>query len=170
VHSSVSASTYEPPWPDRAVKTILFTDIEGSSRLWEREPERMGAPSRPRSLLRNEVGRRGGSVIKSTGDGMLARSATRTARSPPSSRLQLALRDASTDAGLPLRVRAGLHAAWSRTARRFVRQRGESGGARDTAAHGGQVSPRRPVAELVRDGLPDGITLRDLGTVRLRDC
>ncbi len=154
-----------------AVKTILFTDIEGSSRLWEREPERMAAALAGHDrLLREEVGRRGGSVVKSTGDGMLA-----TFRDPHGAlaavvALQRALRDASTTGGLPLRVRAGLHAG-------VVEDRdGDSFGnavnraARvTTAAHGGQVLATQAVAELVRDGLPDGITLRDLGTVRLRD-
>jgi class 3 adenylate cyclase len=154
-----------------AVKTILFTDIEGSSRLWEREPERMAAALAGHDrLLRDEVAARGGSVIKSTGDGMLA-----TFRDPHGAlaaviALQLALRDASRTGGLPLRVRAGLHAG-------VVEDRdGDSFGnavnraARvTTAAHGGQVLATQAVAELVRDGLPDGITLRDLGTVRLRD-
>jgi predicted ATPase/class 3 adenylate cyclase len=154
-----------------AVKTILFTDIEGSSRLWEREPERMAAALAGHDrLLRDEVGRRGGSVVKSTGDGMLA-----TFRDPHGAlaavvALQRALRDVSNTGGLPLRVRAGLHAG-------VVEDRdGDSFGnavnraARvTTAAHGGQVLATQAVAELVRDGLPDGITLRDLGTVRLRD-
>ncbi len=154
-----------------AVKTILFTDIEGSSRLWEREPERMAAALAGHDrLLRDAVAKRGGSVVKSTGDGMLA-----TFRDPHGAlaaviALQLALRDASTTAALPLRVRAGLHAG-------VVEDRdGDSFGnavnraARvTTAAHGGQVLATQAVAELVRDGLPDGITLRDLGTVRLRD-
>jgi predicted ATPase/class 3 adenylate cyclase len=157
--------------PSPAVKTILFTDIEGSSRLWEREPERMAAALAGHDrLLRDEVGRRGGTVVKSTGDGMLA-----TFRDPHGAlaavvALQLALRDASTTAGLPLRVRAGLHAgvvedrdgdSFGNTVNRAARV--------TTAAHGGQVLATQAVAELVRDGLPDGITLRDLGTVRLRD-
>ena len=154
-----------------AVKTILFTDIEGSSRLWEREPERMAAALAGHDrLLRAEVAKRGGNVVKSTGDGMLA-----TFRDPHGALaavvgLQLALRDAGATAGLPLRVRAGLHAG-------VVEDRdGDSFGnavnraARvTTAAHGGQVLATQAVAELVRDGLPDGIRLRDLGTVRLRD-
>ena len=157
--------------PSPAVKTILFTDIEGSSRLWEREPDRMAAALAGHDrLLRDEVGRRGGSVVKSTGDGMLA-----TFRDPHGAlsavvALQLALRDTSNTAGLPLRVRAGLHAgvvedrdgdSFGNTVNRAARV--------TSAAHGGQVLATQAVAELVRDGLPDGITLRDLGTVRLRD-
>ena len=37
------------------------------------------------------------------------------------------------------------------------------------AAHGGQVLLSRAAEELVRDGLPAGVTLRDLGEHRLRD-
>jgi predicted ATPase/class 3 adenylate cyclase len=154
-----------------AVKTILFTDIEGSSRLWEREPERMAAALAGHDrTLRDEVGKRGGTVVKSTGDGMLA-----TFHDPHDAlaavvALQLSLRDPAATAGLPLRVRAGMHAG-------VVEDRdGDSFGnavnraARvTTSAHGGQVLATQAVAELVRDGLPDGIALRDLGTVRLRD-
>lgn len=154
-----------------AVRTILFTDIEGSSRLWEREPARMAAALAGHDrLLRDEVARRGGNVVKSTGDGMLATFADPHHGLAAVVALQRALRDASATGGLPLRVRAGLHAG-------VVEDRdGDSFGnavnraARvTTAAHGGQVLATQAVAELVRDGLPDGIRLRDLGTVRLRD-
>ena len=37
------------------------------------------------------------------------------------------------------------------------------------AAHGGQMLLSKVVAEQVNGTLPDGATLRDLGTVRLRD-
>src|SRR5208282_5772117 len=37
------------------------------------------------------------------------------------------------------------------------------------AAHGGQVLLSQAVADLACDGLPDGVSLRDLGVVRLRD-
>jgi len=38
-----------------------------------------------------------------------------------------------------------------------------------SAAHGGQVIVSRAVADLMRDQMPDGVSLRDLGEVRLRD-
>ena len=56
-----------------AVTTFLFTDIEGSTRLWEQEPERMSvALAGHDALARAVVERHHGTVVKSTGDGMHA--------------------------------------------------------------------------------------------------
>ena len=55
------------------VGTFLFTDIEGSSRLWEREPARMQvALARHDALARGAVADHRGSIVKMTGDGMCA--------------------------------------------------------------------------------------------------
>ena len=56
-----------------AVSTFLFTDIEGSTRLWEEHADGMGpALAQHDRLLRASIDAHGGSVIKTTGDGMLA--------------------------------------------------------------------------------------------------
>jgi class 3 adenylate cyclase len=56
-----------------AVTTFLFTDIEGSTRLWEQEPERMSvALAGHDALARAAVERHHGTVVKTTGDGMHA--------------------------------------------------------------------------------------------------
>jgi len=153
------------------VTTILFTDIEGSSRLWEREPERMAAALAGHDQLLSEaVVREGGRVIKSTGDGMLA-----TFRDPHAALraivvAQLGLRDASATGGLPLRIRAGLHAGVVEDRDGDPFGNAVNRAARVTnAAHGGQVIVTQAVAELVKARPPDGIALRDLGAVRLRD-
>ena len=53
--------------------TFLFTDIEGSTRLWEQHPEGMQrALSRHDDLIRAAVEGHGGNVIKTTGDGFHA--------------------------------------------------------------------------------------------------
>ncbi|HET9470184.1 MAG TPA: adenylate/guanylate cyclase domain-containing protein, partial [Usitatibacter sp.] len=53
--------------------TFLFTDIEGSTRLWEEEPERMReAMARHDALAREAVLSHGGQVVKMTGDGLHA--------------------------------------------------------------------------------------------------
>jgi class 3 adenylate cyclase len=53
--------------------TLLFTDIEGSTRLWEERPEAMRAAlARHDELLRAAIGECGGWVVKSTGDGVFA--------------------------------------------------------------------------------------------------
>ena len=56
-----------------AVTTFLFTDIEGSTRLWEETPERMpSALARHDALARAAVEGHRGTVVKMTGDGLYA--------------------------------------------------------------------------------------------------
>jgi class 3 adenylate cyclase len=53
--------------------THLFTDLEGSTRLWECEPLRMqGALDRHDALARRVIAESGGRVVKTTGDGVHA--------------------------------------------------------------------------------------------------
>ncbi len=55
------------------ISTLLFTDIEGSTRLWEQEGERMSrALAEHDSLSRKAVEGNGGVIVKMTGDGMYA--------------------------------------------------------------------------------------------------
>jgi predicted ATPase/class 3 adenylate cyclase len=150
--------------------TFLFTDIEGSTRLWEEEPERMRrALARHDAISRAAVESHRGLVVKSTGDGVHAAFDDALDALGAAVDLQQALADPATN-GVPLRVRCGLHAgivecrdndffgtAVNRAARIMA------------AAHGGQVLVSQAVATLVNDRLIPGIALRDLGVVRLRD-
>src|SRR3954471_15744583 len=53
--------------------TFVFTDIEGSTALWEQHPEAMQAAlARHDTLLRDVIESSGGCVVKSTGDGVYA--------------------------------------------------------------------------------------------------
>ena len=53
--------------------TFLFTDLEGSTRLWEQHPEAMrDALARHDEILREAVEKRDGVVVKTTGDGLHA--------------------------------------------------------------------------------------------------
>ena len=53
--------------------TFLFTDLEGSTRLWEEHPTAMRtALAHHDGLVRAAVEGHGGRVVKSTGDGALA--------------------------------------------------------------------------------------------------
>src|SRR5437764_5879999 len=63
----------EPPCsgadPDMQDRTFLFTDIEGSTKLWEQFPERMrSALARHDSILRRVIEGQGGTVFKTVGD------------------------------------------------------------------------------------------------------
>ena len=54
-------------------RTFLFTDIEGSTTLWERFPERMrGALERHDSILRTIIESKNGCVFKTVGDSFCA--------------------------------------------------------------------------------------------------
>ena len=57
--------------------TFLFTDLEGSTRLWEQQPDEMpDVLARHDAILRDVVEARGGHVVKTTGDGVHAAFAT----------------------------------------------------------------------------------------------
>jgi class 3 adenylate cyclase len=59
--------------PADASQTYLFSDVEGSTRLWERHPEAMqDALARHDAILRAAVEGCGGTVVKTTGDGLMA--------------------------------------------------------------------------------------------------
>src|SRR6266542_285612 len=61
--------------PDGSTRTLafLFTDLAGSTQLWERFPDAMkGALRRHDAILREAIEGSGGRVVKTTGDGMMA--------------------------------------------------------------------------------------------------
>ena len=61
--------------------TFLFTDIEGSTRLWEEHPDAMrDALARHDELVREAIEAHGGYVVKTTGDGFHAAFADRGCR------------------------------------------------------------------------------------------
>ncbi|MEP7207058.1 MAG: tetratricopeptide repeat protein [Casimicrobiaceae bacterium] len=151
--------------------TFLFTDIEGSTRLWEQEPERMRlALAGHDGIAQRAVAARRGRVVKTTGDGIYAVFADPLDAIAATVDLHRGLADANATNGIALRVRCGLHIG-------VVESRDEDffGGPVNRTArimgagHGGQVLLSQAVADLVRDRLPAGLSLVDLGTVRLRD-
>ena len=55
------------------VRTLLFTDIVGSTRLWESHPERMGeALARHNEIMRRAIEAEGGLIFKTMGDAFCA--------------------------------------------------------------------------------------------------
>ncbi|MEO5699096.1 MAG: tetratricopeptide repeat protein [Casimicrobiaceae bacterium] len=151
--------------------TFLFTDIEGSTRLWEQEPERMRlALAGHDGIAQRAVVAHCGRVVKTTGDGIYAVFVDPLDAIGATVDLHRGLADVHATNGIALRVRCGLHVG-------VVERRDEDffGGPVNRAArimgagHGGQVLLSQAVADLVRDRLPAGLSLVDLGTVRLRD-
>jgi predicted ATPase/class 3 adenylate cyclase len=153
------------------ITTFLFTDIEGSTRLWESEPERMRpAMARHDALARQSVEEHGGVVVKMTGDGVHAAFDDALDAVRATVALQRSLAEIEPRHGVAIRVRCGLHAgAFERRDNDFFGAAVNRAARIMGAAHGGQVLLSRAVAELVAARLSDGLALRDLGAARLRD-
>ncbi len=148
-----------------------MTDIEGSTRLWEEHATAMGsALAQHDRLLREAIETRGGTVIKTTGDGVLAVFPDPMAAVDAAIGSQRALRDAPWGETGPLRARMALHAGTAE-----AREGDYFGPALNRVArilaigHGGQVICSAVAAVLARETLPPSIELIDLGSHRLRD-
>ena len=155
---------------DSTILTFLFTDIEGSTSKWEEQPELMAqAVACHDALLRDTIEAYRGRIVKTTGDGIYAAFATPIDCLGAVVDIQLALLDPAATAGMPLAVRCGMHTGavqardndyFGSTINRTARIMG--------AAHGGQVLASTAVADLLRDCLPAGVSLKDLGNVHLK--
>jgi len=153
-------------------QTFLFTDIEGSTTLWERFPERMrGALARHDSILRSVIERNNGSVFKTVGDSFCAVFPSVHDAVFASAAAQHEIAAESWEGiGEPIRVRMAIHSGpaesrdgdfFGQTLNRVSRIL--------AAAHGGQIVLSMPARELLGDRLPEGAVLVDLGEHRLRD-
>jgi predicted ATPase/class 3 adenylate cyclase len=153
------------------VVTFLFTDIEGSSRLWEEQPERMrGAMERHDAIVRATVARHRGRVVKMLGDGVHAVFDDPLEAVATAIGLQQAFAAAAAGGDIAFAVRAGLHAGVEQERDDDFFGRAVNRAARImSVAHGGQILLSQAVASLVAPRLAAGIGLRELGEVRLRD-
>jgi predicted ATPase/class 3 adenylate cyclase len=153
------------------VTTFLFTDIEGSTRLWEQDPERMRpALARHDAIARAAVESHRGTVVKMTGDGVHAAFSDPIDAVRATLQIQELLADPAQTHGMPLLVRCGLHAGiFERRDNDFFGTSVNRAARIMSAAHGGQMLLSRTVAEMVVGRLPNGVSLHDLGVVRLRD-
>ncbi|MGD2060355.1 MAG: adenylate/guanylate cyclase domain-containing protein, partial [Acidimicrobiia bacterium] len=151
--------------------TFLFTDIEASTRLWEEHPDAMsGALERHDSILSSAIAEAGGRVLKTTGDGMIAVFDAPIDALCSALEIERTLTSSDWDETGPLRVRIGLHVgeAESRAGDYFGPTLNRT--ARIMAAgHGGQVLLSGAAATTVAGHLPDGASLLDLGSHRLKD-
>jgi len=154
-----------------AVTTYLFTDIEGSTRLWDTQPERMRpALARHDAIVREAVEGNRGRVVKMSGDGIHAVFADPLDAVHATLKLQRALAGLEATGEVALQVRCGMHTGVDeRRDNDFFGSAVNRAARIMSVAHGGQVLLSQAVAVLIRDRLPDGVSLRDLGDVRLRD-
>jgi predicted ATPase/class 3 adenylate cyclase len=151
--------------------TLLFTDIQGSTRLWEAEPEPMAtALRRHDQILRSAVEAAGGYVFKTVGDAFCAAFWTPQAAIGAALTAQRELGRESWPTSRPIRVRMGLHTgACEERDRDYFGPVVNRSARLEAAAHGGQVLVSGATAELLADSLPDGVSVHDLGLHRLKD-
>ena len=151
--------------------TFLFTDIQGSTKLWESQPDAMRAAlARHDALLRTAVEDNEGVVFKTIGDAFCAAFAT----APNALRAALAAQQQLSaemwPASLTLQVRMALH-----TGAAELRDNDYFGQPLNRVArllatgYGGQTLLSHVTYDLVCDALPLQTTLKDLKAHRLKD-
>jgi predicted ATPase/class 3 adenylate cyclase len=156
----------------RGTVTFLFTDIEGSTALWERDRQAMAtAVERHLVLLDAAIAAHGGVHFKTVGDAVQA--AFSTAPQAVAAAVDGHLALVAEDWGEigPLKVRMALHAGealpddhgdyLAAPLNRLSRLL--------STGYGGQILFSQTVQQLTRGALPPGAELRDLGEHRLRD-
>jgi predicted ATPase/class 3 adenylate cyclase len=150
---------------------FLFTDIEGSTRLWEQHPEAMReALACHDRLTRQAVQDHRGTLVKRTGDGLHAAFDDGLPALLAMLQMQRALADPAATAGVALALRCGLHRGASQARDNDFYGPEVNRAARImSVAHGGQMLISQAVAEALAQRLPDGVALRELGAVRLRN-
>src|SRR6266540_3827939 len=152
--------------------TFLFTDIEGSTQLWEQYPQAMEeAHARHDKILREAIQSNNGYVFQMIGDEFCAAfdTAEIAVRAAVKSQLDLHTENWGET---PIHVRMGIH-----TGKAELQEDGVYHGYVTlshaervmSVAHGGQVLLSSTTQQLVQDELPKGVELRDLGQQQLKD-
>jgi predicted ATPase/class 3 adenylate cyclase len=155
------------------VITFLLTDVESSTRRWELEPDAMRQSMLEHDrLFENAVESNHGFVVKPRGEGDSGFSVFPRATEAVSAAVafQRAIATTQWPTADPIRVRLALHTGeadlrsddyYGSTVNRCARLR--------SIAWGGQSVMSLTTAQLVRETLPTGVELRDLGLHRLKD-
>ena len=157
-----------PPLPAGTV-TFLLTDVEGSSRLWEADPAGASAAlEKAQTLVRDATTRHRGVLPVEQGEGDSSVSAFVRASDAAACAVEIQQQLAEEHA---VRVRIALHTGEAET-----RPDGTYRGAAlnrcarlRAIGHGGQILLSQATYEVLVDGLDESLSLRDCGTVRLRD-
>ena len=157
--------------PPTGTVSFLFTDIVGSTRLWEKFPDQMGgALARHDSLIRSAVEDHAGFVFKTVGDAVCA--AFQSPRNSLEAAIdsQRALSSEDWKEIGDLKVRMGIHAGaaefrdgdyFGSTLSRVSRIEG--------AAHGGQILLSGIAVELLEEESSGAVAFKSLGNYRLRN-
>jgi len=157
--------------------TFLFTDIEGSTKLWEQHPEAMRVALQQHDMLmRQAITRHHGHVFKTLGDAFCVVFQAAGSAVLAAMEAQTALQEQhvgirlSNDELLPLRVRMAVH-----TGHTEERDNDYFGPPLNRVArllaigHGGQVLLSEVTYNLLGEVLPPGAMAQDMGLHRLKD-
>jgi predicted ATPase/class 3 adenylate cyclase len=152
--------------------TFLFTDIEGSTRLWQEKPAGMSvAHARHNEILRTAIESNHGYVFQVIGDAFCA--AFHTAGDALRAVVKAQKDLYSEEWGeAVIKVRMGIH-----TGEAELQEDGDYRGFLTmsrlqrlmSVAHGGQTLLSPTTQELLQHDLPNGVSLRDMGARRLKD-
>lgn len=157
---------------DEGLLTFAFTDIVGSTRLWERAPAAMRTALARHNAIAEEIVRtHGGSVFKTVGDACCCVFADAADAVRAAIALQRALTNESWHAEIGrVQVRIGIHSGTA------VAENGDYFGptlnrvARlVSAGHGGQILLSADTVQLIGDELAGVCVLEDVGAHRLKD-
>jgi predicted ATPase/class 3 adenylate cyclase len=153
------------------VHTFLFTDIVGSTRLWEDHPDSMREYlDRHNQLLRGAIESEGGAIFKTVGDAFCASFLSAPAALQAAVRGQAALGAEPWPPAVAITVRMGLHSGvcaerdgdfFGPVVNRVARL--------EAIAHGGQIVLSEATVELLGPSLSADVELVDLGHHRLKD-
>src|SRR5215212_7239201 len=156
----------------RGTVTFLFTDIEGSTLLWERDRSAMAqAVARHIALLDTAIQAHGGIHFKTVGDAVQAAFPTAPQAVAAALDAQRALLAEDWGPIGPLTVRMALHAgeAVPDTRGDYLAAPLNRLSRLLSTGYVGQILLSQTVQQLTRGALPSGAAFRDLGEHRLRD-
>jgi class 3 adenylate cyclase len=170
--SETGMSSPVPGSLPEGVVTFLLTDIEGSTPLWDQQPEAMAAAvARHEEIVGGTVHGHRGQLIKARGEGDSTLSVFQHASDAVAAAMALdeALRAEPWRESLDLSTRIALH-----TGEAHLRDADYYGGALNRAArirelaHGGDILCSRATTDVIVDTLPAGLDLREVGTYDLK--
>ena len=163
-----------PPMVDTlpsGIVTFLFSDIEGSTRLFQRMGERyVELLEAHRGLLESAFSANGGHVVDTSGDGVFVVFADPRAALDAALTAQLAIGAHDWPRGAQVRVRMGMHSGEATPEDgTYIALAVHQAARIAAAAHGGQVLVSDDTRALAGNHPAPGVVLSDLGLHRLRD-
>lgn len=151
--------------------TFLFSDIQGSTRLLQE----LGAGyarvlEEHQQILRDAFARNGGVVVDTQGDSFFVAFARALDAVVAAAEAQRGLAEHEWGQGIRVNVRMGVHTGEPTLAGEdYVGIDVHRAARIGSAAYGGQVLISETTQALIKNDMPAGITLRDLGEHRLKD-